>query len=44
MRAELSPEMVNAILDDGSEKARDVARQTLRETRQAVGLPPYLDR
>jgi len=44
MRAELSPEMVNAILDDGSEKARDVARQTLRETREAVGLPPYLDR
>jgi len=44
VRAELSPEMVNAILDDGSEKARDVARQTLRETREAVGLPPYLDR
>ncbi len=44
MRAELSPDMVNAILDDGSEKARDVARQTLREARQAVGLPPYLDR
>jgi tryptophanyl-tRNA synthetase len=44
VRAELTPEAVNAILDDGSEKAREVARQTLRETRQAVGLPPYLDR
>jgi tryptophanyl-tRNA synthetase len=43
-RAELSPEMVNSILDEGSLKARDVARQTLRETREAVGLPPYLDR
>jgi tryptophanyl-tRNA synthetase len=44
LRAELTPEAVNAILDDGSEKAREVARETLRETRQAVGLPPYLDR
>ncbi len=43
-RAELSPEMVSAILDEGSERAQDVARQTLRETRSAVGLPPYLDR
>ena len=44
VRAELSPEMVSAILDEGSEKAQDVARQTLRETRLAVGLPAYLDR
>ena len=44
MRAELSPDMVNAILDDGSEKARQVARHTLREAREAVGLPAYLDR
>ena len=43
-RAELSPEMVSAILDKGSERAQDVARQTLRETRSAVGLPAYLDR
>jgi len=43
-RAELTPDAVNRILDSGSEKARDVARLTLRETRQAVGLPPYLDR
>jgi len=44
MRAELSPDMISAILDNGSEQAREVARQTLREARQAVGLPPYLDR
>ena len=43
-RAELSPETVSAILDEGSERAQDVARQTLRETRSAVGLPAYLDR
>jgi tryptophanyl-tRNA synthetase len=44
VRAELSPEVVNGILDEGSEKARDVARQTLAEARRAVGLPAYLDR
>jgi len=44
VRAELSPEKVNAILEDGSVKAREVARQTLVEARRAVGLPPYLDR
>jgi tryptophanyl-tRNA synthetase len=44
VRAELSPETVNAILREGSERAQDVARQTLRETRSAVGLPAYLDR
>src|SRR5256885_11706303 len=44
VRAELSPEGVNAILEDGSLKARDIARQTLVEARRAVGLPPYLDR
>ena len=43
-RAELSPEYVLGVLDDGSYKAREVARATLREARQAVGLPPYLDR
>jgi tryptophanyl-tRNA synthetase len=43
-RSELSPELVTEILDEGSEKARDVARATLREARAAVGLPPYLDR
>ena len=44
VRAELTPDIVNSILDEGSEKARAVARQTLVEARQAVGLPPYLDR
>ena len=43
-RSELTPELVNSILDEGSEKARDVARQTLREVRAAVGLPAYLSR
>src|SRR5690348_895410 len=44
VRSELSPDQVNAILDEGSEKARAVARHTMREVRQAVGLPGYLDR
>src|ERR1700730_18000984 len=38
-RAELSPEKVGNILDQGSETAREVARQTMAEVRQAVGLP-----
>ncbi len=40
VRAELSPEQVDRILDAGSETARDVARRTMVEVRQAVGLPP----
>jgi len=40
VRAGLTPEIVAGILDEGSEKARDVARQTMVEVRQAVGLPP----
>ena len=40
VRAELSPEIVMGILDEGSEKAREVARQTMVEVRQAIGLPP----
>ena len=43
-RGELSPEAVIRILDEGSEKAREVARETMRGVRQAVGLPSYLDR
>jgi tryptophanyl-tRNA synthetase len=39
-RAELTPDAVAAILDQGSESARDVARRTMVEVRQAVGLPP----
>ena len=43
-RSELSRDQVNRILDEGSERAQQEARQTLLEVRQAVGLPPYLDR
>ena len=39
-RAELSRESVAAILEEGSDRARAVARQTMAEVRQAVGLPP----
>ena len=39
LRAELTPEYVAGILDAGSETARAVARKTMAETRQAVGLP-----
>ena len=42
-RAELSPAAVTRILDEGSEKARAVARETLAEARRAVGLPPSPD-
>jgi tryptophanyl-tRNA synthetase len=38
-RAELSPEQVAGVLERGSEAARAVARQTVAEARQAVGLP-----
>ena len=40
-RAELTPEIVSRILDEGSEKARSVALNTMVEVRNAVGLPPY---
>ncbi len=40
-RAELSPDLVNRILDEGSEKARTLARKTMVDVRDAVGLPPY---
>jgi len=40
VRAELTPEDVSRLLDEGSEKARGVARRTLAEVRHAVGLPP----
>jgi tryptophanyl-tRNA synthetase len=42
VRAELTPEKVTKLLDEGSERARAVARATMVEVRQAVGLPPYL--
>jgi tryptophanyl-tRNA synthetase len=40
VRAELTPTDVTRLLDEGSERARVVARHTLAEVRQAVGLPP----
>ncbi|MGE0188839.1 MAG: tryptophan--tRNA ligase [Steroidobacteraceae bacterium] len=35
---EESPELVRGIIADGCEKAREVARQTLDEVRQAIGM------
>ena len=43
VRAELSPDQVTTILEEGSEKAREVALRTMVEVRQAVGLPSYLN-
>ena len=40
-RAELSREEIDAILETGSERARAIARRTMDEVRDAVGLPPY---
>ncbi len=41
VRAELTPEIVTRILDEGSERTRAVAHATMVEVRNAVGLPPY---
>jgi tryptophanyl-tRNA synthetase len=38
-RAELTPELVANVLEEGSQTAREVARQTMTEVRQAIGLP-----
>lgn len=35
---EADPQMVHNIIDEGNEKARDVARETLREVRTVMGL------
>ena len=43
-RAELTPDYVFGVLEEGSRRAREEARTTLREARAAVGLPSYLDR
>ncbi len=40
VRAELTRDDVNRILDQGSEQARAVAAMTMAEVRDAVGLPP----
>ena len=42
IRAELTPGVVTRILDEGSGQARELARATMVEVRDAVGLPPYL--
>lgn len=42
VRSELSPDQITRILDEGSEKAGAIARQTMAEVREAVGLPAYL--
>src|SRR6202140_65771 len=39
-RSELTPRLGTYFLAEGSEKARTVARQTIAEVRDAVGLPP----
>ncbi len=44
VRSELTPDQVDKILDEGSARAQEIARQTMREVREAVGLPPYLSR
>jgi hypothetical protein len=41
VRGELNPELVDRILDEGSQKAAEVARHTMVEVRNAVGLPAY---
>jgi tryptophanyl-tRNA synthetase len=33
-----NPERVHAIVDAGTERARTVARETMREVREAIGL------
>jgi tryptophanyl-tRNA synthetase len=38
-RSELTPEYVAGVLHEGSETARDLARRTIAEAREAVGLP-----
>jgi len=40
-RAELSPAVIDSVLEAGAEKAHALARQTMVEVRHAVGLPPY---
>jgi tryptophanyl-tRNA synthetase len=41
VRSELSPEYVARLLEQGSAAARDLARETMAEVREAVGLPAY---
>src|SRR6266566_7709500 len=43
-RAELTNQDIDRFLEVGAERAKDVAHATMVEVREAVGLPPYLDR
>jgi tryptophanyl-tRNA synthetase len=43
-RAELTRQDIDRFLEVGAERAKDVAHGTMVEVREAVGLPPYLDR
>jgi tryptophanyl-tRNA synthetase len=43
-RAELTRDQIDKVLEEGAERAHEVARKTMVEVREAVGLPPYLDR
>jgi tryptophanyl-tRNA synthetase len=43
-RAELSRAEIDRVLRDGAVRASEVARRTMVEVRNAVGLPPYLAR
>jgi len=43
-RAGLTREGIDEILELGGRRARAIAHETMVEVRQAVGLPPYLDR
>jgi tryptophanyl-tRNA synthetase len=43
-RSRLTREYIDEVLDFGARRAHEVARRTMVEVREAVGLPPYLDR
>jgi tryptophanyl-tRNA synthetase len=43
-RAGLTREYVDRVLKTGGERVQDLAGRTMVEVREAVGLPPYLDR
>jgi tryptophanyl-tRNA synthetase len=43
-RAQLTRQYVDEVLDAGARRAHSLARQTMVEVREAVGLPSYLDR
>jgi tryptophanyl-tRNA synthetase len=43
-RAELTRQDIDRFLEVGAKRAKEVAHGTMLEVREAVGLPPYLDR